>query len=368
MDTIREVILSGDAYQRGLQHGQTLALQINDFLNDNRARINSIREFPLDEAIISTQLLQHAAVIEAQLPEIALELKGLAAGAGISYEEALLLQYRVELMAYQAHDVLEGDCSTIGINSGFNKIITGQTIDLPGNMTELGCVFRILPENDAAPEIVMYGFAGLLGYMGLNNHGISVNINMVVSDDWQPGVSPYLLVRHLLTQSTIDNCLDELKRISRSSSRSFLITDSNRMVNVEMTATALKITEDKVLFHTNHYLDKELAEKDTIHFLFKNSSIKRLNLLKQLLPQDNEQITPEMLFNIFADHSLYPVGICAHGEGNIRRSETVAAVVMEPAKFKLHARKGYACTASHPPTLKEGRKERVLGVNDIQHY
>ena len=48
--------------------------------------------------------------------------------------------------------------------------------------------------------------------------------------------------------------------------------------------------------------------------------------------------------NIFSDHSLYPVGICAHAEGNIRRSETVAAVTMEPNLGLMVARKGYACT------------------------
>ena len=346
MNHIPEIILTGNAYERGLQHGQALALQIKGFLNDNRARINSIREFPLEENIIRAQLQQHAAIIEAQLPGIALELKGLAAGADITYEDALLLQYRVELMAYNNRNILEGDCSTIAINLPGQPIITGQTIDLPGNMTELGCIFRIIPENETDPEILIYGFAGLLGYMGMNSHGLSININMVVSDDWQPGISPYLLVRHLLTLPTIDECIEELNKIKRSSSRSFLITKYNRMVNVELTANEIRILEDKMLMHTNHYLDNDLAARDKIHFLFKNSSVKRLKLLQQLLQEETEVINAEMLFDIFADHSLYPVGICAHGEGNIRRSETVAAVVMEPGRLVMYARRGYACTAA----------------------
>ncbi len=343
MNKIPEIILSGNAFERGLQHGQQLGPQIKDFLNDHKARINSIREFPLSDEIIHSQVQLHAAVIEAELPEIAAELKGLASGAAISYEEAVFLQIRVELMSYGNQDLLEGDCSTVAIKPPGHAAITGQTIDLPGNMTDLGCVFRIIPEDETKPEILMYGFAGLLGYMGMNSNGLSININMVVSNDWQPGVSPYLLVRHFLTLATTEQCLQELKRITRSSSRSFVISDKTSLLNVEFTATQLRISADALLFHTNHYLDTDLMKEDKIHFLFKNSSIKRLKLMQQLLPSE-ENINPDTLFNIFADHSLYPVGICAHGEGNIRRSETVGTVVMQPEFFTMYARKGNACT------------------------
>lgn len=345
MNTVPEIILTGNAYQRGLQHGQILAGQINNFLNDNRARINSIREFPLNEEIIQNQVRQHAAIIEAQLPQIALELKGLAAGANISYDDAVLLQIRVELIAYGVPGILEGDCSAIAYKLVAGEVITGQTIDLPGNMRELGCIFRIIPENENEPQILMYGFAGLLGYMGMNSNGLSININMVVSDDWQPGISPYLIVRHLLNFSTIDECMIELNKITRSSSRSFIICDNTTISNVEFTANELQVMEGNLLFHTNHFLHPNLVELDTIHFLFKNSSVKRLRIMQQLLPANEGLINAKILFGIFSDHSLFPVGICAHSEGNIRRSETVGAVVMQPASFTMYARKGNTCTS-----------------------
>lgn len=345
MNTIPEIILTGNAYQRGLQHGQMLSRQINDFLNDHTARINCIREFPLEAAVVQSQIRKHAAIIEAELPQIATELRGLAAGANISYEDAVLLQIRVELMAYATTDLLEGDCSTIAVKSSAGEVITGQTIDLPGNMSELGCIFRIIPEDDNQPEILMYGFAGLLGYMGMNSNGLSVNINMVVSDDWQPGISPYLIARHLLNFSTVADCLSELNKLTRSSSRSFIISDSATLLNVEFTAHQLSLIEGKRLLHTNHYLHEDLLGFDTMHFLFKNSSIKRFKLMQQLLPVNRDSIDPEMLFHIFSDHSLFPVGICAHSEGNIRRSETVGAVVMLPASFTMYARKGNTCSS-----------------------
>ena len=344
MTTIPEIKLSGNAYQRGLQHGQICARQINNFLQDNRARINTIREYPLAEEIMQNQVRQHAEIIEAELPQIAEELRGLAAGANISYEDAVLLQIRVELIAFGITDILEGDCSTIANVSAAGEIITGQTIDLPGNLGEMGCVFKIIPEHAGHPQILMYGFAGLLGYMGMNSLGVSININMVVSKNWQPGVSPYLLVRHLLNFSSADECINELKKIRRSSSRSLIISDPATLINVEFTANELSIVRGKQLIHTNHYLHAGMMKFDSMHFLFKNSSVKRWKLMQQLLPDDMDEINPELLFKIFSDHTLFPVGICAHSEGNIRRSETIATVVMQPASFIMYARKGNACS------------------------
>lgn len=285
---------------------------------------------------------QHRDVIEAQLPEIAEELKGLAEGAGISYENAILLQQRVELIGNNEEFNLEGDCSTVGLHRLPDQIITGQTIDLPGDMKELIHVFRIIPESDGKPEILMCGFAGLLGYIGLNSFGLSININLVLSDDWQAGISPYLLVRHFLTLTTKEQCLNELKRLRRSSSRNFLISDREGMLNIECTARNISTTHGDCLVHTNHYLT-DLKQQETMNFLFRNSSIKRLQLVEKLLPDISRQITPEQLFTIFSDHSLYPVGICAHAEGNVRRSETVGAVVMQPSINTLHVRKGNPC-------------------------
>jgi predicted choloylglycine hydrolase len=339
------ITLSGSPFERGLIHGQALGARIRNFLADGHARIDRVRETPLSPTVINTLTGQHAAIIEATLPSIAEELKGLAAGAGISYREAVLLQTRMELIHYGQLDKAEGDCSTIAIHQG-GLVITGQTIDLAGEMTDLGCVFRVLPEREGEPEILMYSFAGLLGYTGINSNGLSVNINMVLSGDWQPGVPPYLLVRHLLQQQSRKQCLDELQRIRRSSSRSFTIADKTGLINVEFTANTLRVQEGHCLLHTNHYLHPDLLEEDRIHFLFKNSSVKRLALLQRMLPEDPGSVTPEMLFSFLADHTLYPVGICAHNEGNIRRTDTVAAIVFQPAHFTLHARKGHTCEAA----------------------
>ncbi|MEM9493655.1 MAG: C45 family peptidase, partial [Myxococcota bacterium] len=234
--------------------------------------------------------------------------------------------------------------------------VIAQTIDLNGNFAEFGRVIRCVPESPEQPEMLLYTFAGLLGYLGLNSAGLAVGINMVLSSGWQPGVSPYLLVRHLLAQTSIAACLHELDRIRRSSSRSLVISDSRELVNVEMTAGDLRVRRGPRLFHTNHYLHPDLVAADRVNILSRNSSIRRLRQIEALVDERGADLSStrperpeasreraETLFELLSDHSIWPVGICAHAEGQLRRSDTVGAVVMFPAQGRLLVRRGHPC-------------------------
>jgi len=341
MEPLTEIILEGDAYQKGFSHGIQLKETIRNFVKDGRGRTNELRAVPLTDSEFSEFIRAHAATIEQHAPHLSIELKGLAEGAEISYDEAVLLQVRSEII-YSHNSLLDAaECSTIGVHRNAETIL-GQTIDLPGHLAPLGHVFRIKPTHSDQPEILMYGFAGLLGYAGLNSSGLSLNINMLTSSGWKAGVPPYLLCRLILETHSVDEAIAVIKSIPRASSRCFLISDKSRMVTVEMTPDDYQIIEGDVLYHTNHYLDDRLAEDETLHFLFRNSSIRRLNQLKHLT-QDNASLDTEYLFNVFSDHSLFPVGLCAHSEGNIKRQDTVAAIVVEPQKGILYARKGHPC-------------------------
>ncbi len=341
MEPLKEVILEGEPYQKGLSHGMQLKETIQGFVKDGRARTDELRDEPLTESEFGEFIRSHSAMIEQYAPHLSIELKGLAEGAEISYDEAVLLQVRSEII-YSHNSLLDAaECSTIGVHANAETIL-GQTIDLPGQLAPLGHVFRIKPSQPNETEILMYGFAGLLGYAGINSSGLSLNINMLTSSGWKAGVPPYLLCRLILETHSIDEAIAVIKDIPRASSRCFLISDKNRMVTIEMTPDDYQIMEGDVLYHTNHYLDDRLAEDETLHFLFKNSSIKRLNQLKHLT-QDRAKLDTERLFDVFSDHSLFPVGLCAHSEGNIKRQDTVAAIVMEPQKGILYARKGHPC-------------------------
>ncbi|WP_217606639.1 C45 family peptidase [Chitinophaga sp. GbtcB8] len=337
-----EVVLEGTAFERGVQHGRLLGEPIRHFLADNLAQINSLRSRPLDADKLPALVLPYRQVIAQYLPEIMEELEGLAQGAGIQTDEAVLLQVRRELIGTGSFTLL-GDCSSLARYTQ-EEVVLAQTIDLNGNMTDIGRVFRIIPENKKKPEILMYSFAGLLGYMGMNSAGLAVTINLVVSGGWKAGIPPYLLVRKFLECSTIEECLQVVETIPVASSRSFTITDRRRQVILEITPETYRVTEGDQLLHTNHFLHPELKSEDRMNIFSKNSSAKRLALLGKKLGND---WSLQNIQAAFADHTLHPVGICAHNESNIKLNETVAAVIMYPRQGAFRALKGKACTEKY---------------------
>lgn len=339
MEPLRCIELSGSSYDIGFGHGKQLQKYIVGFLNDDLAQINKLRSQPIDKSELEKHIHLYQEEIAMFCPELMEEIKGLAKGAGISIKEAVLLQIRRELIGTKSF-TLVGDCSSFGIKQDQQQV-SGQTIDLNGDMTNLGFVYKIKQDSEKLPDILMYSFAGLLGYMGMNSFGLSVLINMVVSDDWKVGIPPYLLVRKFLNCKTIEECIEIAEKIPRASSRSFTISDQNRQITLELTGSDYRVIKGDYLLHTNHYLHEELKKQESMNIFSYNSSVQRLKLLEEKITKT--KLSLEHIKTVFADHSLYPVGICAHNRSNIHLNETVASIVMYPKEGLMYAAKGKGC-------------------------
>ena len=107
----RVVRASGDRYEIGRQHGAALRVGIRRFLDDRLTRIGPVlnREVSLSE--FAPSIADYVAVIGERLPALAEEVRGLADGAGITPDEAWLLQLRRELVGYRSVKPA-GDCTT----------------------------------------------------------------------------------------------------------------------------------------------------------------------------------------------------------------------------------------------------------------
>lgn len=334
------ILLEGEPEEIGRQHGRACADAIRAALEDAYARLAgeggawTRAGLRLEAAAIARHLAGVA-------PRLAAELDGIAAGAAIRAEEAVLLQYRRELAADAS--ACAGECSLIAMRDAAGATIA-QNVDLNVGMAGLGRVMAIRPASPKAPRSLVFSFAGMPAFVGLNAAGLAIGINFVLADGWRrAAISPYLLVRHLLGLRTIDECLAALRTLPRTSSRCFTIADCERIASIEMTVDALRVCEGDRLLHTNHYLDPELQPLDRMHIFSRNASRRRLDILAQRTAEANARTEPEALFEMLADHSMYPLGLCVHAEGVPERDATVAAIVMRPAAGELHVRHGNPC-------------------------
>lgn len=332
---LKHIVISGQPFERGAQYGEEFRREIKDFLNDNIARINSVRRQPLtlNEALSMTD--SYIPHIEVFTPELADEIKGLAQGAGISYREGMLLQLRREIIAAGL------ECTAFACFNQEGRAVIAQNIDLAGQLTDLGIILEVrTPEN--APDLLMYTHVGLIGYLGINSYGLGVGLNMVLSSGWRAGVPPYLLIRHLLHQRTLERCLLEIGRIRRASSRNLLMTDGIRLINVEMTVDKTRLIENDLLVHTNHYLHKDFINCDLVEP--GTSTYPRLERAHERLCHYGKSPSVKQMEELLGYHENGAGSLCVHQDGNPRKVATVASVIMEPSEGRLRACKGYPCT------------------------
>jgi len=335
--------LSGSYFDIGRTHGESHRDTIRAFLSNVEERALLGRDTQDAEARIVDRAAQYRRVLEEQVPHLAEEVEGLAAGAGISWHDAIVLQYRREL-AYDA-EAVAGECTLVGLRDPAGCALLAQNVDLVGRMTALGTVMRIRHPEPDVPRALTYTFAGLLGFLGMNEAGLAIGINLLHAEDWRIGVSPYLLVRHLLRCQTVSQCIEEISRIPRSSSRALTISDPRETVTVEMSVTQFDVQQAPVLCQTNHFLSERLAKIDRLHVFSRNASRKRREIaLNKVSALPGDDLVGD-LFALLSDHSMYPLGLCVHAEGHSHREETVASIVMEPQQGRMHVRRGHPCGA-----------------------
>jgi isopenicillin-N N-acyltransferase-like protein len=348
---LSELRVSGTPRERGCALGEVLRQEVRVLLDELRARcgVSGPSSYP---AGVSNFLRESARIIDTVLPDIALEVEGLALGANISIEDAWLLQLWREAQARIGTRGM-GECSLFTATWRGTPVLA-QTVDLQEHMLPHAVILHIASDH-GSPEILMFTFAGLLGYLGVNSSGIAVGINMVESDGWRPGIPPYLLVRHLLTQSTLANVQRELERLPRASSRCLTLADAQSAIQIELTPDALRSLNSQHLLHTNHYLHPDLMQADRSHILLRRNSRLRLNLLSTLVQKQysedcradcgSSRDEAERAFSILAHHGE-TASICCHGRADHRAVQTVAAVVMFPAAGELFMRHGLPCSSA----------------------
>lgn len=330
--TIPFVPVQGSPYELGLRHGQARGAALRAFLDDGLCRLDRIMPTPMPRATVDDLVAAYDEAITAATPQLAAEIDGLAAGAGIPRRDAVLLQVRRELMGYQRVPTM-GDCTTYA-RPGMDPVLA-QTVDLNGDLDDQIVVLRVGPADSSRRALVL-SFGGLLGYLGLNSSGLAVGLNLVLGGEWRPGLPPYLAIRHLLdVADTAAEAVAVLRDLRLASSRTIMLCDRDQAGFVEVLGDEARFHPSAQPVHTNHFLDPDFAPYDEINVFARNSSQRRLDACSSGLVDLPEGADAEKHFALL---SVPP--LCVPDSGDIRRERTVAAVVAFPGRGELHVRRG----------------------------
>ena len=329
------VEVRGSAYGMGRQHGEAASQLIQRYL----LLIERITGRPRDALCRNALrfLPRMCALSEAFVTEV----RGLADGAGISFEEALLCQVRGEAGASWegcTAFALRGEATEGG------RVLVGQNQDLPPEYSDVSILLRVTPD-DGRPRALLYTFAGQLGYFGMNAYGVANYANSVYDFRWQPGLAHYPLKRATLEQRTVADCVDLFRRHRVCSAANTILCDGqgeilSLEVRPEEGVAPYRGAHPDAIIHTNHYLSDAFRPIETGSL---PDSFTRHQRMSELVQSHWGAITVETLQAFLADHQGDPAGICRHGAVEMH---TTSGYIAEPERGLLHVRRGHGCLGS----------------------
>lgn len=333
----------GPARELGRQHGEQAQLKIKAFL------VWLCESLGVDEAELARRALRFRPLFKAQCPHLLEEVDGLAEGAGIKRGLALACQLRGEL----GQTASEG-CTTFVIGprgTADGNVLIGQTSDMPAEMREFCYVLHLQP--DDRPEVIMWTFGGMIGYHGLNAHGVAHFANSLGGGpQWNFALSHYPLKRLILEQPDLTSVRDLMSRVPVCSNGNYVLCDGGgNILDVELTPQGplpIEDTGDGFLAHSNHFLCSPHNCQPNFDASLPDS-FPRLERIRHLIAAKFGTLTCEELQTILADHDGHPVSICrhphdGHGDNILPASgRTVAAMVAEPNRGRFHLCCGNPC-------------------------
>ena len=327
------ISVKGNSFEMGYQHGSQAKILIHKYLDWIEDLTGKKRDLLCRNAMIFAPLIKNLS------PLLFDEIEGLAKGASISFEEAVLCQARAE-----ASKISEGGCTAFAVTgsateSGFP--LAGQNQDLESGYSDVAILLHVKP-TDGRPRALMFTFAGQLGYSGLNEYGVAHFANALYGFRWQRGLPHYPLKRIMLEKTSTEECVKLLTENRTCSAANIIICDrKGKLADLEVMPekiSAPRFDSKDIKLHTNHYLSKDFLryEENTLP-----DSSNRLERMKFLVNQYSGTISVNTLKTILADHQEKETSICRHGGSNLH---SISGYIAEPEKSILHVRKGYGCS------------------------
>ena len=361
MSEFPTIRVSGSPHERGRQYGEAARDRV-------RISIDAYRDVfahyaGWDWAKVTDEALRYAEPVRAFDERYVEEMRGLAEGAGVAFDEVLAINTRSEIMfaakarAAGGQPRTPAECTSFAVlpeASADGHTLIGQNWDwLPYSFDT--CIVLEVQQDDG-PDYVTVVEAGLLAKTGMNSSGIGLAANALVSDADRgvPGVPFHLLLRGILDAENLSGALTVLQRGFRSSSANYLVGHRDGIaVDVEgapgdFSRLFLLFPDHGVLAHANHFLSPSFDGKDVSLWVMPDSPF-RLERIRSQVAAARDALSIETFQTALADHANYPSGVCCHPDtrdGPLDQGATVASVLMDLDTRRMWLADGQPC--SHP--------------------
>jgi isopenicillin-N N-acyltransferase-like protein len=339
--------IAGAPYERGIQYGQKAAARIRRGLQHYGEQL---RRLDLDAPATAALVTDYLPVIEAFDDSFIPEMRGIAKGAGVAFEDVALLNARTEILKLATRPdlrarlrrdpaELEDGCTglvALPVATADGTVIHAQNWDWKAECAETAVVLRI--RRDDGPDILTFTEAGGLARSGLNGAGIAITANYLESNlDYQDiGVPLALIRRKVLLQEHVALAMRAVYVTRKSASNNMIVSHAGGIaIDFECAPdeTFQVHAEHGLLVHANHWQSpvalgklRDTGIMNTPDSLYRDLRVR--DLLRPSLGALTVDHVKAALFDDFAS----PWSVCRPPRQTLtdNLSATVAMVVMQP--------------------------------------
>lgn len=233
---------------------------------------------------------------EKYFPEILEEIKGIAEGQKISYED--LYTFLLSMYCFE----FENRCTCFAMKKD-EKIIFGRNSDFLVELEKLydSCYYRL--ENSFSFVGNTTAFTEIED--GINEHGLVVGLTFVYPRIRKAGLNAGMLVRYLLEKcKTVEESIKELKRLPIASAQAITLADKKgNMAVVECNPEKVTVIypneNENFVVSANNFYSEEMKE-------YRNPNIddwksdERYETSRKVLKENSEKYSFELAANLLA--------------------------------------------------------------------
>ncbi len=306
----RVLAVTGSPYDRGLAQGRALgqAIAAHDEALLSVWRRQGIAD-PLGHRARLLRETRFEDAIRRHAPHLLLEVEGIAAGSGLSREEAYALQLLDEEWAFrrrvQAATPLQ-KCSSVAVrNEAAGVTWIGQNMDLGAYTDGLQRVVQHAP-CEGRPGAMVVSLAGVLGLLGVNDAGVAVCVNSIPQlPSGEEGLPVAFVVRRLLEARSAAEATEWCTTLPHATNQHYLIADASRIVSLEASSDGvveIPLTAPDRSLHTNHPLTRGERYPEG-----EDNSVARLRSLDQRLGRGTPALEDVQAALMSFDDDRHPV-------------------------------------------------------------
>ena len=266
---VPQLHLRGSPRERGLQHGEELSSKIHDLLGGWRYAIEKTTETTIEkwvaDFVANTRFLE---LTQRHAPDLVTEIQGIAEAAAVPFEELFMFNCTDEnqwFLEYRGFNLsLPGakGCTSLG-NTTDKKHLLAQNLDIPGATDGFEVLLHI---DDGETQSHVFSIAGVIGMIGLNNHGFGlVNNSMKQLNPRVDGWPVTMVVRELLKHRTMQSASNWIQSVPHATGQNWILGGIDGIAMFECSANEVAevhAVDGNNWLHTNHPLVTQDLNQD----------------------------------------------------------------------------------------------------------